>query len=68
MKRCLLTFNAISFSTPLHHAAYGGFLDIVKLLIEKNATNGIKDIEGTVAYDLAVANGHEEVANYLANN
>ena len=55
-------------STPLHHAAYGGYLDIVQLFIEKNATNGIKDYYGTDAYDLAVANGHEEVANYLENN
>ena len=55
-------------STPLHHAAYGGYLDIVQLLIQKNATNGIKDNYGTDAYDLAVLNGHEEVANYLTNN
>ena len=58
----------IFLSTPLHHAAYGGYLDMVQLLIEKNATNGIKDNYGTDAYDLAIANGHAEVANYLANN
>ena len=56
------------FSTPLHYAAYGGYLDIVKLLVEKNATVGIKDYDGSDGYDIAIDGGHMEVANYLANN
>ena len=55
------------FSTPLHFTAFGGYLDIAKLLVEKNATVGIKDNYGADGYDHAIENGHMELANYLAN-
>ena len=56
------------FSTPLHFTAFGGYLDIAKLLVEKNAIVGIKDNYGADGYDHAIENGHMELANYLANN
>ena len=54
-------------STPLHYAAASGFLKIVKLLVEKNASIDIVDSEGSNAYELAVSKGHNEVAAYLGS-
>ena len=51
--------------TPLHYAAKGGFLNVVKLLVEYNATIGIQDHDGYDAFDYALANNHLEVADYL---
>ena len=54
-------------STPLHYAAASGFLKIVKLLVEKNASIDIVDSEGKNAYELAISKGHHEVAAYLGS-
>ena len=55
-----------------------GYLDIVELLIEKNANISIKDNDGLNAYDHAISNGKMEVhtsqigdlvqSNFLSNN
>ena len=54
-------------STALHYAAAKGFLKIVKLLVEKNASIDIVDSEGRNAYDLALSKGRHEVAAYLGS-
>jgi ankyrin repeat protein len=62
-------FNPVgvhSHSTPLHQAALGGHLDVVKLLVECRAKLDIKDIlfGGTPA-DWAEHGGKNEVETYL---
>ena len=54
--------------TPLHYAAHGGFLNVVKLLVENNATIDIQDHDGWVAFDYSLSNSHLEVADYLIEN
>ena len=55
------------FSTPLHHAAASpsGNLEVVKLLVEKNATIDSTNEDGKTAYDRAIESGNLEVAAYL---
>ena len=55
------------YSTPLHFAAAGGFLNIVKLLVDHNASIDIEDNNGNNAYVIATYYGSEAVANYLEN-
>ena len=54
-------------SSPLHYAAAEGFLKIVKLLVEKNASTKIVDLDGRTAYDMAISMGQNEVAAYLGS-
>jgi hypothetical protein len=58
--------GAHSHSTPLHQAALGGHLEVVKLLVERGAKLDMKDIlfGGTPA-DWAEHGGKKEVERYL---
>lgn len=54
-------------TTPLHDAAAGGYLDIVKLLLSKSGTSMIncQDADGDTALHNAARGGHLEVVQYL---
>jgi ankyrin repeat protein len=55
-----------SHATPLHHAAAGGYQDVVRLLVERGARIDLKDVlwHGTPA-DWARHEGKTEIENYL---
>ncbi len=55
-----------SHATPLHHAALGGHLDVVKLMVERGARLDIRDtiFDGT-PLGWALHNGQTAVAEYL---
>ena len=55
------------YSTPLHFAAAGGYLNIVKLLVDYNASIDIKDHNGNNAHTIAMSYGSVAVANHLEN-
>ena len=63
-----VTFFVLTNRTPLHYAAYGGFLNVVKLLVENNTTIDIQDHDGWNAFDYSLANSHLKVAHYLIEN
>nr|XP_006630069.1 PREDICTED: cyclin-dependent kinase 4 inhibitor B-like [Lepisosteus oculatus] len=51
--------------TPLHDAASGGFLDTVMILDQYHADRNITDNFNRRPVDLAKANGHEDVVDFL---
>jgi hypothetical protein len=58
--------GAHAHSTPLHQAAIAGHLDVVRLLIERGARLGIRDIHyGGTALEWAEHGGRTEVVEYL---
>ena len=81
VKECDFEVNAYDHKnyTPLGYAAMMGHLQTVQLLVEYGADikhvrnnagpsfSGAGMFEGSTALDLAVENGHEEVACYLLN-
>ena len=52
-------------STALMYAAYSGFFDIVKYLVEHGAQVGIKNLKGGTAGRYAAYAGHGDIAEYL---
>ena len=52
----------------MHYAASYGYLDVVELLVENEASTDIKDYYGNDPHDLAVAFGYIEVAQFLQIN
>lgn len=61
------SFFFVDYSTPLHYGAANDFFNIVKLLLDYNATLGIEDENGNNAHDIAIIYGSDVVANYLEN-
>ena len=53
--------------TPLHLAATGGHIEIVRLLLEKGADINARDIKGTPLH-WAASRGHLEVVRWLVEN
>ena len=51
--------------TPLMYAAHYGYLNTVKMLVEKGAKLDKKNYSGNTAYDLAQKKGYTLVVNYL---
>ena len=51
--------------SPLHQAAFSGELEIVEFLVNKGADPLIKNLNGSTAYDLAVAKRNDDVASFL---
>ena len=47
-------------------AAYGGYLDVVELLVSKGAALGIRNNEGLSAVEIAQQMGHDAVAAFLS--
>jgi len=52
-------------NTPLHLAAYNGFLDVVRLLLERGADVDARDNKGRAPLDIAREMGHVEVARVI---
>lgn len=52
-------------STALMYAAYAGYLDIVKFLVENGANINIKNLKGGTAARYASYAGHREIVDYL---
>ena len=58
--------GAHSHSTPLHQAAYGGHLEVVRALVEAGASTTQKDVLfGGTPLDWAEHGGRAEIADYL---
>lgn len=51
--------------TPLHGAAEGGKVDIVRLLMEHKADSAKKDSNGKLAFDYAMDGKHKAVVKVL---
>lgn len=52
--------------TPLHEAAFNGDLPLVRLLLDRGADRALRTGEGETALDVAVKQGHHDVACLLA--
>lgn len=50
---------------PLHYAAYGGFLDVCKVLHEAGGRALVAGENGVTALFLAAQNGQEDVVRFL---
>jgi ankyrin repeat protein/L-ascorbate metabolism protein UlaG (beta-lactamase superfamily) len=50
---------------PLHLAAAGGHLDVIKLLVDKGACVHLGDRENSTALDVAAQRGFEEIVAFL---
>ena len=57
--------------TPLHHACWSGFLDIVGLLVKHSVEHSLdldaKDIDGCTPLDHACQSGHTDVVRHLVD-
>ncbi|XP_021695049.1 uncharacterized protein LOC110674850 [Aedes aegypti] len=58
----------IFHGTPLHTAAYNGYIEMVKLLIDHNVNIDTKDDAGRTPLHRASRNGHHEVVKLLIDN
>jgi len=47
--------------TPLHHAARGGYIDIISFLLEMKADPNVKDKHGKTPLHEAASGGHADV-------
>ncbi|UKZ69001.1 uncharacterized protein TrAtP1_010019 [Trichoderma atroviride] len=60
--------SGTKFRQPIHQAAYSGFLDMVKLLLEKNPTcAAVAGSDGVTAILYAAQQGHLEVVRHLVS-
>ncbi len=53
------------YGTPLHHAAYGGYVDIMNVLIERGAKINAVDSLGNTPLALAVQAKKEKAVDFL---
>ena len=51
--------------TPLHHAAWGGYIEICQLLIKQNTDINVQNMSGNTPLHCAARNGHLEVVKCL---
>jgi hypothetical protein len=61
------TIDIVDFdgNTPLHSAALNGFIEIVKLLVQKGADMNRRNVIGESPYNLAVYENKKDVADFL---
>ena len=52
-------------NTPLHMAAIGGHIDIVKVLLEKGAEVGIKNSQDYTALNIAHQGDNQEIIKLI---
>ncbi len=52
-------------STSLHNAASFGRMEAVRMLVENGADPSVKTKQGSTPFDLAVRNGHQDIAAFL---
>ena len=52
--------------TPLMLAAGAGKLDMVKMLIDEQASRKLRDRDGRTAAEIAAAKGHKKIVEYMA--
>lgn len=55
-------------NTPLHLAAGGGFIEVVKELLEQGASPTVENKQGLTPLHLAAKGGHREVVKLLAES
>ena len=60
------TLNMDYDYTPLHVAASNGRIDVVRVLLEHGANVGAEDNQGRTAFQLASANGNDEMMELLS--
>jgi len=51
--------------TPLHDAVWGSNLEAVKVLLNRGSKPDIKNRDGLTAYELAVKEGKNQIAEYI---
>lgn len=69
-KTTSLDINArnVEGTTPLMASIESGSSEMVELMLEYNADKKIKNIHGQTAYDLAVEQGHDDLAKLIAES
>lgn len=55
-------------STPVHVAAQGGHVELVKIFLRHGAKAQLKDAEGNTLLHLAAARGHDRLVDYLVSS
>ena len=55
-------------STPLHRSSYWGELEVVRLLLERGMDVDAEDDKGRTAYQIALKEGHDEIAQLLSGH
>ena len=55
------------FRTPMHFAAYNGYVEVIKLLVENGANHNLLTFDGRSAHDLALEQEQYETADYLSS-
>ena len=51
----------------MHFAAYNGYVEVIKVLVENGANHELLDNEGNTPYDLALMQEEHEAADYLSS-
>ncbi|NIN67511.1 MAG: ankyrin repeat domain-containing protein, partial [Anaerolineae bacterium] len=51
--------------TPLHKAAFGGNVELARLLLERGADVAAMTDDGRTPLDIAIERGHAELADVL---
>ena len=51
----------------MHFAAYNGYVEVMKLLVENGANHKLLTFEGKTPHDLALAQEQYEAADYLSS-
>ena len=54
-----------SGSTPLHHAASWGRVEVTELLVAEGADLNVRTISGVTALERALQNNHSQIAAFL---
>lgn len=65
MDRLVAYVDAEDGTTPLHHAAWHGHVDVVRLLLQHGARPQAQNADGSTPLHWAAMNGHPEVARLL---
>ncbi|KAN0107171.1 hypothetical protein V8E52_010373 [Russula decolorans] len=52
----------------MHFSTFHGYLDVVKLLLERGADIHAMNDEGETSYQVSLQRGHREIADLLREN
>lgn len=69
-KGLLTNLNSVSgeLLTPMHLAAFGGYVYAVRFLYSRGGDQGLKSADGSIPLHLAVRNGHIGVVKFLVES